>query len=70
MVGDGEIKTIFTGLGENYRERIGCEILKLVDIEVEWATILDIRDIGAGHGGELNLGDEEGAEDSGVIFTD
>ena len=70
LVGDGEIEAVFARLTKNNGEGVGGEVLELVNIEVEGATVLDIRNIGAGHGGELDLSDEEGAEDAGVVFAD
>ena len=70
LVGDGEVEAVFASLAENDGEGVGGEVLELVDIEVEGATVFDVGDVGAGHGGELDFGDEEGAEDAGVVFAD
>ena len=70
LVGNGEIEAVFAGFGEDDGEGVGGEVLELVNIEIEWAAIGDVGDVGAAHGGELDLGDEEGAEDGGVIFAD
>ena len=70
LVGDGEIEAVFAGFGENDSEGVGGEVLELVDIEIEGATVGDVGDVGAGHSGELDFRDEEGAEDAGVVFAD
>lgn len=70
LVGDGKIKTVFTGFGKNDRERIGGKVLELIDIKIEWTAITDIWDVGAAHGSELNFSDKEGAKNAGVVFAD
>ena len=70
LVCDGEIETVFSGLGENDGEGIGGEVLELIDVEIEGATVFYVFDVGAGHGGELDGGNEEGAENAGVVFAD
>ena len=69
LVGDGEVEAVFASLGENDGKRVGGEVLELVDVEVEWTAVFYVGDVGAGHGGELDLGDEEGAENAGVVFA-
>ncbi len=70
LVGDSEIKAVFASFGENDSERIGGKVLELIDVKIEGATVGDIRNIGAGHGGELNFGNKESTKDASVIFTD
>lgn len=70
LVGNSEIKTVFASFGEDYSEGIGGKVLELVDVKIEGATVGDIRNIGAGHGGELNFGNKESTKDASVIFTD
>ena len=70
LVCNGEVETVFAGLRENDCEGIGCEVLELIYVEIEWAAIFDVCNIRAAHCGELDLGDEEGAKNSGVIFAD
>ncbi len=44
--------------------------MELIDIKIEWTAIFDVGDVGAAHGSELDLGDEESAENAGVVFAD
>ena len=69
LVGDGEVEAVFAGFGKNDGEGIGGEVLELVDIEIEGAAVGDVGNVGAGHSSELDFGDEEGAKDAGVVFT-
>ncbi len=69
LVGHGEIEAVFSGFGQNDGKRVGGEILEFINIEIERAAILDIFDVRARHGGELNGCNEEGAKNTGVIFT-
>lgn len=43
--------------------------MELIDIKIKWAAIGDIGNVGAAHGGELDFGNEECAENSGVVFA-
>ena len=70
LVGNCEVKAVFACLGKDNGEGVGGEVLELVDIKIEWATIFNVGDVGARHGGELDLGNQEGAEDAGIIFAD
>ena len=70
LVSDGEVEAVFASLGENDGEGVGGEVLELVNVEVEWTAVFYVGNVGAGHGGELDLGDKEGAEDAGVVFAD
>ena len=70
LVCNSEVETVFAGFGEDDGEGVGGEVLELVDVEIERSPIFNVRDVGAGHGGELDFGDEEGAEDAGVVFAD
>ena len=70
LVSDGEVEAVFASLGENDGEGVGGEVLELINVEVERTAVFYVGDVGAGHGGELDLGDKEGAEDAGVIFAD
>jgi len=56
LVGDGEVEAVFASFGEDNSKGIGGEVLEFVDVEIEGAAVFDARDIGAGHGGELDLG--------------
>lgn len=69
LVCNSKVQTIFPSFRKNNGERVGCEVLKLVDIKVEWATIANVRDVGTAHSGELDFRDEEGAENTGIIFA-
>ena len=69
LVGYSEVKTVFASFGENDSERIGGEVLKFIHVEVERTAIFNVWNVGARHGGELDFGDEESAEDAGVIFA-
>ena len=70
LVGDGEVEAVFACLREDGSEGIGGEVLKLIDVEIKWRPVFDIGNIAAAHGGQLDLGDDEGAEDTGIVFTD
>ena len=69
LVCNGEVQAVFSSLGKNDGEGIGCKVLELVDVKVEWATITDIRDVRTAHGGELDFCDEESAENTSIVFT-
>ena len=69
LVGNGEIEAVFASLGEDDGERVGGEVLEFVHVEVEGTAVGDVGDVGAAHRGELDLGDEEGAENGGVVFA-
>ena len=69
LVGNGEVEAVFASFGEDDGEGVGGEVLELVHVEVEGAAVGDIGDVGAAHRGELDLGDEEGAENGGVVFA-
>ena len=70
LVGNGQVKTIFSSLRQNSRKRIGGEVLELVDVKIEWAAVADIRNVASRHGGKLNFRDQERTEYGGIIFTD
>ena len=69
MVGNCEVKTVFACLGENDGEGVGGKVLELVDIEIERATVGDVGNVAAAHGGQLDFGDEEGAKNTGIVFS-
>jgi len=64
-----EIEPVFAGFGEDAREGLGGEVLKLIDEQVEVAS-LGLRLSAAGHRGELELRDEQGAEQVRFVVTD
>ena len=69
LVGNGEVEAVFARFGEDDGEGVGGEVLELVHVEVEGTAIGDVGDVGAAHRGELDLSDEEGAENGGVVFA-
>ena len=69
LIGNGEIEAVFAGLGEDGGEGISGEVLELVYVEIKGAAIFYVGDVGTGHGGELDFGDEKAAEDAGVVFA-
>ena len=70
LVGNGEIETIFAGLGKNNWEGVGREVLELINVEIKWTTLGNIWNIRTRHGGKLDFGDKEGAENASIVFTD
>ena len=70
LVGNGQIKAIFSSLRQNSRKRIGGEVLELVDVKIEWAAVADVRNVASRHGGKLDFCDQKRTEDGGIIFTD
>ena len=64
---DYETETVFTRFGENIREAISCEVLKFIDIETKWFTLLWL-DRCTTHDIELEFADEEGSEHLTHIF--
>ena len=69
LVGDGEVEAVFASLRKDDSKGIGSKVLELVHVEIEGATVGDIRDIRTAHSGELDFGNEEGAQDAGVVFA-
>lgn len=61
LMAQGEIEPVFAGLGQDGGEALRGEVLKLIDEEIEVAPLM-LRLAIAGHGGELELRDEQGAE--------
>lgn len=69
LMGDGQAQAILASLAQDRSERAGREVLELVDVEIEVAT-LGFGDIGSGHGGLLDGRDEKGSQQRGVVFAD
>ena len=69
LMAQGEIEPVFPRLGEDGGEALGGEVLELID-EEEKVTALVLRLTIAGHGGELELRDEQGAEQVRLVMPD
>ena len=69
MVGQDEFEAEFTGLGKDLDKRSGSEVLELVDIKEEVAALF-FGDMDAIHGGDLELADDHGAQEGGVVLPD
>lgn len=69
LVAQGEIEPVFPRLGQDGGEALGGEVLELIDEEEKVAPLVLGLSI-AGHGGELELRDEQGAEQVGLVVAD
>lgn len=66
LMAEGEAEAVFAGLGEDAGEGIGAEVLEFVDVHEEVSAV-GLGNGRPGHGGELELGDEQGAEEIGFV---
>lgn len=69
LMTQGEIEPVFSRLGQDGGEALGGEVLELIDEEIEIAPLMLGLAV-AGHGGELELRDEQGAEQVGFVMAD
>lgn len=69
LMAQGEIEPVFSRLGQDGGEGLGGEVLELIDEEIEIASLVLGLTV-AGHGGELKLSDEQGAEQVGFVVAD
>ncbi len=65
LVGHDEVEAIFSRFGEDRGERVGGEVLELIDIKEEVAALV-FGDVGAAHRGHLDFGDDDETEKLGV----
>ena len=70
LVSYGKVEAVFASFGQNNSKGISCEVLELINIEIERATVGDVRDVGTAHGGKLDFGHKEGTQDTSVVFAD
>lgn len=69
LMTESEIEPVFSCLGQDGGEALRGEVLELIDEEIKIAPqVLGLAV--AGHGGELELGDEQGAEQVGFVVAD
>ena len=66
LVGEGQAQPILAGFGQNRRKAVGCEVVEFVNEQIEVAAIGFGR-VGAGHGAQLKLRGEQGAEQVGFV---
>ncbi len=64
-----EIEPVFPRLGQDGGEALGGEVLELIDEEIKIASLVLGLAV-AGHGGELELRNEKGAEQVGLVVAD
>ena len=69
LMAQSEIEPVFPRLGQDGGEALGGEVLELIDEEIKIAPLVLWLPI-AGHGGELELRDEQGAEQVGLVVAD
>ena len=69
FMAQGEIEPVFARLGEDGGERLGSEVLELIHKEIKVAPLVLGLAV-AGHGGELELRDEQGADKIGFVVAD
>lgn len=69
LMAQGEVEPVFSRLGQDGGEALRGEVLELIDEEIKIAPqVLGLAV--PGHGGELELGDEQGAEQVGFVVAD
>ena len=69
LMAQSKIEPVFSRLGQDGGEALGGEVLELIDEQEEIAPLM-FRLAVAGHGGELELRDEQGAEQVGLVVAD
>lgn len=69
LMAQGEIEPVFPRLGQDGGEALRGEVLELIDEEEEVASLVLGLTV-AGHGGELELRDEQGAEQVRLVVAD
>ncbi len=69
LVGNSESESVFASFGEDLRERLGCEVLELIDIEEKWNSCIFIR-ASATHGSLVYLGHEHRTQESHDLFLE
>ena len=69
LMAQGEVEPIFPRFGKNGGEALGGEVLELIDEQIKVAALMLGLAV-AGHGGELELRDEQGAEQVGFVVAD
>ncbi len=68
LVGNDEVEVEFAGFGENFDKGFGSKVLELINIEIEIGPLFG-RLEDTVHGGQLDLGDKHGAQESGIVFA-
>jgi len=68
LVGEGEAEAVFAGFGQDGRKGVGAETLEFVNEKIKIATVL-FRLISSRHGGELELGGQQGTEEVGLVVA-
>ncbi len=69
LMAEDQVEAVFAGLSQDRGKGFGREILKLIHEEVEIAPLMFWLST-AGHGSELELGDEQGADQVGFVVAD
>lgn len=69
LVAQGEVEAVFPRLGQDGGEALGGKVLELIYKEIKVPTLM-LRLAIASHGGELELGDEQGAKEVGLVVAD
>lgn len=69
LVGEGEVESVFAGFGKNFDKRAGGEVLEFVNVKIKVFSLF-FGNVDAVHGGLLDFGDDHGAEEGGVVFTE
>src|SRR5690606_9413680 len=68
LVSQCQVEPVLARLGENLDEARGGEVLELVDVEEEVAP-LGFRKVSTVHGGQLQPGNQHGAQERRVVLT-
>lgn len=69
LMAQGEVEPVFPCFGQDGGEALGGEVLELIDEEIKIASLVLGLPI-AGHGCELELGDEQRADQVGLVVAD
>jgi hypothetical protein len=69
LMAQGEVEPVFSRLGQDGGEGLRGEVLELIDEEIKIASLV-LRLTVPGHGRELKLRDEQGAEQVGFVVAD